>query len=255
MAQSHPFLLNYGILSTTRGGQHVSQNSSFFFFVLLSLFPPSLAISESKTGDSNFDASFLGRSDLNKGTQNAPEANLALYTQSISEGVYNYLHMIPNTEYNCYGYALYTLKNINPGYYSNQTIITSDNRLKSIHLIKEIVVDDLSILGFYSSYVTSTYVLKPGEKIIAIRTGNIQGNDDYHYMVKSYGSSVWYHKPGLTAVLQSKVGPTGNVWYPEYYGTGWNIVQGYYNSPIIYMVVRKVPGGIEPTRYETISLN
>jgi hypothetical protein len=226
-----------------------------FIFVLLSSFPPSLAISESKTGDSSFDASFFGRSDLNKGSQNAPEANQVLQNQTISEGVYNYLHLTPTTEYNCYGYALSTLKNINPGYYSNQTIITSDNRLKSIHLIKEIVVDDLSILGFYSSYVSSTYVLKPGEKIIARRTGNIQGNDDYHFMVKSYGSSVWYHKPGVTAILQSKVGPAGNVWYPEYYKNGWNIAQGYYNSPIIYVVVRKVPIGIEPTRNETSPFN
>lgn len=224
-------------------------------FVLLSLFPPSLAVSESKTGDSSLDTPFFGRTDLNKGSQNAFEANLSLQTQTISEGVYNYLHLIPSTEYNCYGYAISTFKNVDPGYYSSQTIITSNNSLKSIHLIKEIVADDLAILGFYSSYVTSTYIPKPGEKIIAIRTGNIQGNDDYRFMVRSYGSSVWYHKPGLTAVLQSKAGPAGNVWYPEYYSSGWNIVLGYYNSPIIYMVVRKVPSGFEPTRYETSSLN
>lgn len=145
-----------------------------FVFVLFSLFPPSLAISESKSGYSNFDASFFGRSDLNKGSQNDLEAKQALQNQTISEGVYNYLHLIPNTEYNCYGYAISTLKNIDPGYYSNQPIITSDNRLKSIHLIKEIVVDDLSILGFYSSYVTSMYVLKPGEKMIAIRTATFK---------------------------------------------------------------------------------
>lgn len=142
-------------------------------------------------------------------------------------------------DYNCYGHAINTKENIDPGYYSdNDFEITM-----SISQMADIVVKDLESLGFWGYYSSRRPTnLASWEKAIAIRKTN--NNTDYHFM--RLENAGWTHKVSWTAVLLwNYSNPAYKIWsneavvYEEVYPpTIW------YDSAIQY--IRYWPKGTGP---------
>ena len=118
--------------------------------------------------------------------------------------------------YNCYAFAINrteippefdTLKQYQPGDFSNQSISMSD----SIFTIANVVKDDLEELS-YSNINVSTNYFSGYDYTIVVR----KGNDDYHFM-KLGTDNNRYHKPGFTQVLRYKYQPSNSrIWTNEY---------------------------------------
>ena len=133
--------------------------------------------------------------------------------------------------YNCYTFAIdkkYGIKN--PGQYSGKN--TYENT--PIYDIALLTMEDLNNLGYNCVKITSINpnTIKNGEKVICVR----KGDTDYHFMKLSNGN--WYHKPGLSAVLQYiREVNISNVWTDEKYDTGRFFPPfNYYYSDIYYII-------------------
>ncbi len=113
--------------------------------------------------------------------------------------------------YNCYGYALGRSDSfVNPGAFSNQSF----NMGLSISEMADLVRDDLSSLGFYSS----KSLTKPSslasyvDGLICIR----KGAGDFHFMLGANSTTYWTHKPGNTNPLKwNYTLPSAKVWTNE----------------------------------------
>lgn len=140
--------------------------------------------------------------------------------------------------YNCYGYAISTNDNKNPGYYSNQTYSAS----LSISQIADLIIADLDVLG-YSAIKTTTKPssIPSGEYLIAVR----KGADDYHVMKADTSASIWKHKPSISQPLfWNYTTPGYKVWTNEHSRNGYNYAgEITYNSTIYYIRYWSRAGG------------
>lgn len=135
--------------------------------------------------------------------------------------VYSNLSSIPSgySNYNCYGYALNTYQNVDPGAYSYHT--GYDLATTGIVTLASYVADDLTALG-YTVVGTYSYcpTLSTGQKAICIArdywtacyssssildgTGNRANESwDYHCYKKTSPYSPWYHKMGTSSALMT----------------------------------------------------
>lgn len=157
--------------------------------------------------------------------------------------VYSELSYIPSnsSSFNCYGYAIGTNKNIDPGYYCGSSLGSSASA------IKQLVIRDLTALGYTNvRSVSSTYSLKSGERMIAFvygfwfQTANLSTSNfsdvvspqgegyAYHFWKKDTNNGYWYHKFGQnSAIMRLKSGYTpGNITITDEYYSNSGIVSG-----------------------------
>ena len=135
--------------------------------------------------------------------------------------VYSNLSSIPSnySNYNCYGYAISTFQNVDPGAYSYHT--GYNLATTSVSTLASYVADDLTALG-YTVVGTYTYcpTLSTGQKAICIVRGywtacypsyaitDENGNRanegwDYHCFKKTSSNSSWFHKMGTTSAIMT----------------------------------------------------
>jgi hypothetical protein len=107
----------------------------------------------------------------------------------------------------------------------------------SIYEIALLVEDDLNLLGNDCVKITS---LRPSsiqsdETAICLRKGEF----DYHFMKLS--DNKWYHKPGLSHILQYKYLPTRSlIWSDERFFMGVSFCpDNYYDSDIYYIIYQE----------------
>lgn len=135
--------------------------------------------------------------------------------------------------YNCYGYAIDVIDNINPGYkvgagYDANTISTI-----SVERFADLAASDLRLLGYTEvTYGSTRPSYQSGYKVIAVR----KYSDDFHFMAET-SSNVWRHKPGDSVILQFNYSsPALGKWTDE--GIGRYGLQGgnnEYTSNIMYI--------------------
>lgn len=138
---------------------------------------------------------------------------------SASDIIYSEIAYTPsNINYNCYGYAIGTNQNVDPGYYSNRSLSMN------ISSITQSVIADLTALGYSNARtVSSSYSLQPGELMLAVAVGFMyqtaqvrnlgftpQGEGyTYHFWRKDVNGGRWYHKYGrLSTIMKLKSGYT-----------------------------------------------
>lgn len=133
---------------------------------------------------------------------------------------YSELVSIPSNyrSFNCYGYAIGTNENVDPGYYVGPTLSYADRADETV--IKNNVIADLVALGYSNvRSVSSSYVLKPGEFMVAFACGYwwqigelrpMMSNDaylpldlgnDYHFWRLNVAGGYWYHKMGTSSAI------------------------------------------------------
>lgn len=142
--------------------------------------------------------------------------------------------------YNCYGYAIGTNQNVDPGAYSGRPYLVSP----TADYIETSVIADLEALGCFNIHsVSSSYSLQPGESMIAfafgwwaytfdnnllIRSTNIvypqETGYSYHFWKKTHNGASWYHKFGtLSSIMKLKNGYTpSNISVTDEYCYGTN---------------------------------
>lgn len=157
----------------------------------------------------------------------------AIIGNSKSPLVYSNLYSWdPNTMpyYNCYAYALGRTSACDPGDFSSYNYGSNH----SIDKVANGVKSDLTTgLGYRCVKIQTT---RPNSstgwnRVIAVRkdlSGDLNGFNDYHFA--RMFSSVWRHKPGLSAVLTFKSAPNNStIWTNEAYASGI-----YYSPTITY---------------------
>lgn len=145
-----------------------------------------------------------------------------------SNKLYNYIDAY--RYYNCYAYALGYTSGFDPGYFSGNSITTY-----STYAIRDLIVSDLSSLGYSAYYVTNKPTsISSGQHVIALRCSST----DYHVMY-AVNTSTWNHKPGRSSPLRWKYSSPG-----AYYWTNEGLAtDDIYISPtetytgIIYYIV------------------
>lgn len=171
---------------------------------------------------------------------------------------YSELSYIPSNyrSFNCYGYAIGTNRNIDPGYYSGRTFACNATTIKNN------VIADLKALGYTNvRSVSASYTLRENEHLIAFTCGwweqisNVRSleedgsivfplaeGNNYHFWRKDANGGYWYHKFGITsAIMRLKSGYTPEnivVTDESYNGAGYVSPAGHYlpGASIYYIV-------------------
>lgn len=170
--------------------------------------------------------------------------------------VYSELSYIPSNSnsFNCYGYAIGTNENVDPGAYCNSSTGSS------AEAIRQLVIRDLSALGYTNvRSVTKDYVLRSGERMVAFAYGfwyqinnlSLNGASNeimprgegylYHFWKKDVHGGYWYHKYGQTSAimrLKNKLSPEDIEVTDEYYSNSGNIspAMNILNNATIYYI-------------------
>lgn len=156
--------------------------------------------------------------------------------------------------YNCYAYAIGRSSGLQPGQLSG----TSFSLTMSISEMANVVLEDLSSLGYWGYTSTSKPSSLPDEyfKVIAMRKDT--SNVDYHFM-KPYGSlNTWAHKPGGTQPLKWKYSSPGyKIWNNEAVINGVTYAPTVtYESTIVYIIYKSWNDpGMQPWSLDPISLD
>lgn len=125
----------------------------------------------------------------------------------------------------CYGFGINRYESNNyygcitkyqPGQFSTgiSYITDPDFDMSDVTVFKEKILSDLVSLGYdnvYASTYISPTILGANDELICVRSGRF----DYHVMKYDKNEGLWFHKPGYTAVLKSKYGPS--------YDSSWNV--------------------------------
>ena len=139
--------------------------------------------------------------------------------------------------YNCYGYALGTHSPIDPGRYSDQSCVDSNNIILPIDRLADVVYDDIVGLGYECIKVEKNTFTEPNydQHLICLRVS--EGSFvDYHFM--KYQGGTWFHKPSSGWLLRYKYTPSVSRPWPMELVDSSGIVKRaenvYYNSDIYF---------------------
>ena len=156
------------------------------------------------------------------------EKQLASYTLVNSTPYGSWSNSFYN--YNCYAYVLNKTTWSLPGDFSGQELGIDF----TISEVVDLIVDDLSVLGF-TTYVTTTKPtsISGADLVMAVRIGD----GDFHVM-KAITPNTWRHKPGgYQPMTWNYSSPNYTIWDNEFVVNGFTFAPNvWYTSKIYYLV-------------------